>query len=189
MADETVVLEDFRIIFRNFAGEERQFNAQGDRNFTVILDPETAEDLKRQGYNVKQLKPRDDDEPGDWSLKVKVSYKGRTKPNLNLITSRGRTALDEDLAGMLDYAELEKVDLIIRPYDWAVSGKTGRSAYLKTIFAIIREDELELKYSEVPEIGERPALPPGDDPNILDGEIVDEYEDDERPALPRGVRS
>lgn len=33
-------VENARIIFRNFSGEERMYNKKGDRNFTLVLTPE-----------------------------------------------------------------------------------------------------------------------------------------------------
>jgi len=188
MADNTVLLEDVRIIFRNFAGEERMYNAQGKRNFTVILDEETGQKMLDDGWNVKRLKPREDDVPGDLSLKVTVSYKGRTKPRLVLITksTNRRNVLDEDMAELMDYAEFETVDIMIRPYDWDVNGETGRSAYLKTIYGTIREDELDLKYAHYED--DR-ALPPGEDPNVLEGVIVDEYDDPDETEYHREINS
>jgi len=196
MADNTVLLEDVRIIFRNFAGEERLYNAQGKRNFTVILDEETGQKMLDDGWNVKRLKPREDDVPGDLSLKVTVSYKGRTKPRLVLITKskNRRNVLDEEMAELMDYAELETVDIMLRPYDWDVNGESGRSAYLKTIYATIHEDELDLKYAH---LEDENALPPGDDIRVIEGEVVDEYDDEDETeyhkvinadqrALPRG---
>lgn len=185
--DGSVLLEDVRIIFRNFAGVKKKYNDEGKRNFTVILDEETGARLLRDGWNVKRLKARGEDELGDLSLKVTVSYNGRTKPRLVLITAskNRRNVLEEDMAELMDYADLEVVDLILRPYDWEFDGKTGRSAYLKTIFGTLREDELEIKYSYL-EDGEKLALPAGEDPNVIDGEVLDEYEDDARLALPRG---
>lgn len=35
--DNTILLEDVRIIFRNFAGREGMYNREGDRNFAVLL--------------------------------------------------------------------------------------------------------------------------------------------------------
>jgi hypothetical protein len=61
-----------------------------------------------------------------------------------------------------------------------VNGKNGRTAYLQSIVGTIHEDPLELKYAHIPEIGPdgQYALPPGDDPNIIDveGEWVEEGE-------------
>lgn len=68
-----------------------------------------------------------------------------------MITSRGRTPLGEDEVSILDWADLANVDLIVNPYHWDVNGRQGVSAYLQTIFATIEEDELELKYADVPD--------------------------------------
>jgi hypothetical protein len=143
-----ITIENARIIFRNFAGEERLFNDEGKRNFTVVLDEELGAQMERDGWNVKRLKPREENEEGDLALKVTVSFKGRP-PRLVMITSRGRTVLDEESATLLDWAELESVDVILNPYNWDVSGKQGTTAYLKTIYAIIREDDLERKYAHI----------------------------------------
>lgn len=182
MAQE-IMLENVRIIFRNFAGEERQFNAEGDRNFTVILDEETGQRMLAEGWNVKRLRARGDDEDGDLSLKVKVSFKNRP-PRLVMITmsKKTRTTLDEGTAMMMDWAEFDNVDLTLSPYTWNVNGKSGVTAYLKSMFGILHEDELDLKYAEYIEEGQF-ALPPGDDPSIVDGEILDEWDDEERKAI------
>jgi hypothetical protein len=66
-----------------------------------------------------------------------------------LITSRGRTNLGEDAVEMLDWADILNVDLIVRPYEWNVNGKTGIKAYLQSIYVTIQEDALEQKYSEL----------------------------------------
>jgi hypothetical protein len=151
----TVLLENARIIFRNFAGAEKTFNPAGRRNFSVVLDEDTAKQMEADGWNVKRRPPREDGDDELIHLQVTVSFKGRP-PRLAMITSRGRTMLDADSCELLDYAEFDQVDLILRPYDWEVSGKTGRKAYLKSGYFNIREDELELKYADVPDAGQAP---------------------------------
>lgn len=158
--DNTVLIEDARIIFRNFAGKEGPYNSEGIRGFSILLDPEMADRLSAEGWNVKTTREREGDDGevlgGEPHIPVRVSYKGRP-PRVVLITSRGRTDLGEEEIEILDYSDIRMVDLIIRPYDWAVNGKTGRKAYLKSIFVTINEDELELKYSGVNIAGSRPA--------------------------------
>lgn len=143
-----------RIIFRNFTGKEGQYNREGDRNFAVLLDDDVAQKMAADGWNIKYLKPRlDDAEPGvderpQAYLPVSVNFKGRP-PNVVLITSRGRTNLDEEMIAMLDWADIINADLIVNPYQWAVNNKTGVKAYLKSIYVTIQEDPLELKYNDL----------------------------------------
>ena len=155
-ADNTVVMENVRIIFRNFAGREGMYNREGDRNFCVLLDLSTAEEMARDGWNVKTLTAREEGEDDQPYLQVSVNFKGRP-PRVVMITSRGRTTLQEDEVELLDWADIRTVDMIIRPYEWAVNGKTGIKAYLQSIFVTIDEDELELKYSDVNDVPKQPV--------------------------------
>jgi hypothetical protein len=143
-------MEGVRIIFRNFAGKEGQYNREGDRNFAVLLDDTIANSMAEDGWNVKWLKPReeDEDESTQAYLQVSVNFKGRP-PRIVLITSRGRTNLDEGQVEMLDWADIKNVDLIVRPYEWVVNQKSGIKAYLQSIYVTIEEDALELKYAEL----------------------------------------
>jgi hypothetical protein len=147
-----IVLSNVRIVFRNFAGEERQYNTAGKRNFAVVLSPELAVDLEQEGWNVKRRPPKEDGDEEFCFLPVTVSYKGRP-PRVVLLTSRGRTTLDQDTAEMVDVADIDNVDMIMRPYDWEVNGNRGRKAYLQSIYVTLYEDELELRYADVNEIG------------------------------------
>jgi hypothetical protein len=148
--DNTVVLEDVQIIFRNFQGREGMYNREGDRNFAVVLPRDVAEAMARDGWNVKLRKPLEEGEEGDPYVSVAVNFKGRP-PIIKMITSKTRrtTDLDEDTVDVLDWVDIEQVDLIIRPYDWAVSGNTGRKAYLQALYVTIFEDPLQLKYGDL----------------------------------------
>jgi hypothetical protein len=152
--DNHVTMEDVRIIFRNFAGREGMYNRAGDRNFAVILDDKSAADLSKDGWNVKWLKAREEGEREQAYLQVSVNFKGRP-PKVCMITSRGRTMLAEDDVEILDWADIVTVDCIVRPYEWAVNGKTGVKAYLQSLYVTISEDELELKYGAIDELPAR----------------------------------
>jgi len=150
--DNTVLMESVRIIFRNFSGKEEQYNREGDRNFAVLLDDAVAERMAADGWNVKWLKPREDsedDETPQAYLPISLNFGKGRPPRVVMITSRGRTQLDENMVELLDWADITNVDLIIRPYEWTVSGKSGIKAYLQSIYVTIEEDELERKYAEL----------------------------------------
>lgn len=143
-------VENARIIFRNFAGKEGKFNPAGKRSFCLLLDEDTAERLADQGWNVKTLNPRDPDDDPQPYIQVAVQF-GNYPPNIYLISGRTKTKLDEDTVSILDYAEIENVDLIINPSRWEVSGKSGIKAYLKTLYVTIVENEFEKKYRDMDE--------------------------------------
>lgn len=157
--DNTVMIEGGRLIFRNFEGKEGQYNPAGARSFGVILPEEIATQMLEDGWNVKYLPPREDAEEETetpW-LPVAVKYDGGKPPKIVLITARGRTNLGENEVAMLDWADiaideqtgLQKVDLIVRPYTWDVSGRQGIKAYLQSMYITIEEDPLERKYAEM----------------------------------------
>lgn len=146
----TVIIENAQIIFRNFSGKEGMYNKAGERDFCVILDPDVAEEMARDGWNIKTLKEREEGVPGSPYVNVNVSFKGRP-PTIYMITSRGRTAVTEDIVELLDFVEFKTADLILNPYNWDVNGNRGVKAYLKSLYVTIEEDFLDLKYREVPD--------------------------------------
>jgi hypothetical protein len=144
-------MEGVRIIFRNFAGKEGQYNREGDRNFAVLLDDAVANAMAEDNWNIKWLKPRNEEEEGETPqayLPISVNFKGRP-PRIVMITSRGRTNLDESQVETLDWVDIINVDLIVRPYEWTVNQKSGVKAYLQSIYVTIEEDPLEIKYNQM----------------------------------------
>lgn len=146
--NETLLIEDARLMFRNFAGKQQQFNNAGDRNFCVLLDPPLAEKLTKDGWNVKFLKPREEgDEPTPY-IQVKVEYEKGRPPRCVLVSSKGRNDLGASEVEILDAIDIKKADILIRPYHWQVNENSGIKAYLKTAFITMNEDELELMYAD-----------------------------------------
>lgn len=126
-------IDDTRIVYRNFTGVGSKFNREGDRNFAVVIpDQEVADALLDQGWNVKIRPPRDEDEDPFMYLPVKVSFNDRG-PNVYLKSGSNLVKLDEESISCLDDIDILGVDLDIRPYDWEVNGKTGRTAYLQSM--------------------------------------------------------
>jgi len=149
MADQikTFKVEGARLRFRNFAGKEGDYNREGDRNFAVLLPDDLADTMREDGWSVKMLKAREEGDEEQPYIPVTVSFKNRP-PRIVVITSAGRTNLNQQTVDMLDFADIRNVDLICRGYDWTVNGKSGTKAYLQTMFVEIEEDELERKYAQ-----------------------------------------
>ena len=141
-------IDDARIIFKNFEGRGDKFNREGDRNFSLLIEVEnTANALIKEGWNVKIKPGREEGDDPFMRLPVKVKFTDYG-PNVYLVTGNRRNELDEESIGCLDNIEIESVDMDIRPYDWEVNGRTGRTAYLQSMEVVQRIDRFAARYSE-----------------------------------------
>ncbi len=139
-------IEDCRIIYRNFSGTEGKFNREGDRSFCIIIpNQEICDELIKMGWNVKIKAPRNEDEEPFMTLKVKIKFSGRG-PSAYVISGKNHRRLNEESIGILDEMDISSVNLDLRPYDWEVNGKTGRTAYLNAIEVVQNVDRFASRY-------------------------------------------
>lgn len=143
-------LENVRIGFRNFEGREGMYNKAGERSFAVFLDRQTADQLASEGWNVKfpkelpnQVDPESD--ARDPYIQVSVGFEFYPA-NVIMISNDNPTRMSEEEVLMLDWAEIEKVDLVLRPYHWSVNNSSGIKAYLKSGYFTIVTDKFAAKY-------------------------------------------
>lgn len=141
-------IEDARIIYRNFEGVASKFNREGDRNFAVIVPNDEIKDiLVEAGWNVKIKPPRDEDDTPFMFIPVKVKFNNRG-PAAYLRSGETVTRLNEETIGILDEIDIQSVSMDLRPYDWDVNGKTGRTAYLQAIDVIQNIDRFGDMYAQ-----------------------------------------
>ena len=145
---EILQIDDARIIYRNFAGVGGKYNREGDRNFAVVIpDEELADKLVEKGWNVKIKPARDEGDIPFMYLPVKVKFNDRG-PAVYLQTGNKCNKLDEASIDCLDNIDIMGVDLDIRPYDWVVNGKEGRTAYLQSIKVVQEIDRFASQFVE-----------------------------------------
>jgi hypothetical protein len=150
-ANGELLIRNARIFYRNFRGEEQRYNAQGDRNFCLEIDEDTAVRLRRDGWLVKETKPSDEGDPPALYIQVSVKWGRVHQPRIFLVSTRNgerfrRTLIQEDMVELLDSVEIANVDLVVRPFEWD-PGKI--KAYLKSMYLTTVEDELENEYAEL----------------------------------------
>ena len=150
-----LVVENARIIFRNFRGEESMYNARGNRNFCLLVSREQGAQLEREGWKVKWPKPSPAGEQDrDPYIPVTVRFfsteteKDGRDPKIYVRTSERDQFVEysERMVGNLDNAEIANCDIVVRPREWEMNGKSGIKAYLKSMWVTLLQDEFYGKY-------------------------------------------
>ena len=140
-------IDNARITYRNFEGRRTEYNDEGRRNFSVIIESaEDAERLINLGYNVKIKPPRQEGDPAFMTLKVNVSYRYK-EPTVILQSGRAMNRLTEDTVRTLDAIEIEDVCMDISPSNWSTAGRSGLSAYLTSIKVVQNLDRFAEEFN------------------------------------------
>lgn len=139
-------MENAQIRFKNFSGAPTKVNpAGGKREFALLLSMDMADELAAEGWNVKFLKARNEDEMDIPYIKVKVNY-GAISPKIYMVNSRKKILMNPNNIGNLDYAVITNVDITVSGSNYDVMGRQGVSAYVHTMYVTIEEDEFASKY-------------------------------------------
>jgi hypothetical protein len=159
--NKNLTLKNVRITFRNFRGKGSQFNREGCRKFSIVLSPDVAEKIAEDGWKVKKKDPREEGDDPLLYLEAELKYKNikgedvQRPPKVVMIRGRKQKELTEKTVGILDTAEIENVDVTLRPYNWEMKTargmESGIKAYVKTLYVTIAMDELEAMYADMDE--------------------------------------
>lgn len=140
---KTCTLKDVRVLtrgsWRNFGGhDDGVYNREGDRNFTISLDKDVAEQMIADGWDIRVREPKSDEYETEYTLKIRIKYRNRDgepmpaslRPVVYFVTDGQRRVVDEEEVGALDQASISKANLVIRQYPWTYGKKTGVSTSL-----------------------------------------------------------
>lgn len=143
-------MDSFLDIYRGFellsSDNEDEPDVLLDRDGNRI-EPKLAEVLTAIGWNVRIKPPRDEEDEVFMFLPVKIKFNDRG-PNCYLVTGTRRNSLDEEAIGIVDDIDILEVKLDVRPYDWEVNGKEGRTAYLQAMEITQEIDRFTARYQE-----------------------------------------
>lgn len=164
---EPITIRNAQLFKTNFSGKEiPPYNPEGRRNFCVFIDDiRIAEDMEKDGWNIRWLEPKNEGDERRAFVSVAVNF-SHIPPKIVLITSKGQTRLGEEEVGMLDWAEKTNVDITINPRPWDDNGRRRIKAYLRTMKVSIYEDDLEREIDEMYE-----NAPVGAMDAVIDDEI------------------
>ena len=164
MAKMDVTFKDVTLRFKNFAGRETEFNQAGNRNFHVDLTEDMVEYLNTvelktksgvtvKGANVKTYKPKDDDAPPRYSLKV--LFGAYPPEEMWYVTSKGKIRLTMETVGNLDRMYIEKAKVQVSLSTYEKGNNRGITAYLKKLIVWIKEDDFDQdeEFANLPEVG------------------------------------
>jgi hypothetical protein len=150
---EDLEIEDAQIkwAWSHFNGLADDYNDEGDLNFQVIIPPEEAARLADIGWNIRESDGLEEGDPPQYLLKCVISYRFED-PLIYLIKgSRKIRAKEEDIPD-IRRDTCERIDVIIKPSRWTRKDRSGVSAYVKELYATVRESRFSERYAELDEV-------------------------------------
>ncbi len=157
-----LIFEDAQVIFPNFSGREGRYNREGNRCFSVIVQPKdgmTAEEvalkLRDDGWNIKE-RIINGEPTGEYYINgININYNFFMKPIIVYESDGNEIELTEELlngpiAAQLDGRGAERYDISIRPRTWERSdGSIGIKGYVDEM-RIVAKKSLFGRNSELP---------------------------------------
>jgi hypothetical protein len=138
--------------FSHFDGREDTFNNEGDHNFTIIIDDEQeARRLMDEGWNIRTMEGREEGDPPEYLLKVKISFRF-SAPAIFFLKGERRYRADEVDLVDIKRATCEQLDVIIQPSPWVHGRDSGISAYVKEMYVKIKESRFAERYADYEEV-------------------------------------
>lgn len=149
---QPITIENAKLVYRsNFSGrgpeEGERYNADREKYFNVEIPEAMVADLRKQGWNIRFTKGTEE-YPEVPYMVVKVGFAYRP-PTIVVVRNGHPRYLAENTVGSLDTLELERLDVVIRPYYWENDMGSGIKAYLQTLYAFPVMDDLMTKYAHL----------------------------------------
>ena len=135
----------------HFDGRADTYNDEGDHNFTIILNEDQAKKLAADGWAVKESEGYEEGDPPEYLLKAKISYKFEA-PKVYLIKGERKFRADQRDLADIKRSTTEQIDVILTPSRWVNGPRTGVTAYVKELYAVVKESRFSARYADLEEI-------------------------------------
>jgi hypothetical protein len=137
----------------HFDGRDTFGGGEGSYNFTIILPEKTALALREAGWtSVKENEGYEEGDPPEWTMQAKISDRFEL-PKMYLIKN-GRRFRVHELRDLHDIRRdtCDQIDVILTPSRWVNGNRTGITAYVKELYATIRQSRFADKYEDLEEV-------------------------------------
>lgn len=147
-----IEIEDGVIAYKDFSGRVDENNENGEKTVTFAISIDDGLKLIEDGWYLrKQEFPNDPYREPRYLLKTCITFKtkdGRPKdPKVFMVREDGSMVhMTEDTIGLLDGADIIKVDAVIGPWRWRRNGKEGVKAYVNSMYITVKENRIDAKY-------------------------------------------
>ena len=154
IADNLVIIENTRFIWdTNFAGDPKKdkYGSDERKGNLVIPTIDQAMDLRTRGFNIKETKPREGDDPAEFVptfyVVIKLNYDSQWPPKVYLVNEAKRgVLLEEDTVYSVDNLWVDSVNAVLNVYH----GPNGLSLYIKSmeVFQKVDDDPIASRYRD-----------------------------------------
>lgn len=151
---------DFEVLFCNLEGRKERYNNDGDRTFRVkFFDPEFAQQLADDGWNIRIYTPKNEEYDPYYYLTVKTKFridseKVRQDPEIHLVNSKNDIICGPQNMADVDMAfrnhKVTRVDLSVAPRYWTNEGignGEGITAYIRELWVEIQDSPFASHYA------------------------------------------
>lgn len=135
--DRVINIENTRFIFEtNFSGEPSRdrFRSTQRRANIIINNPDLAQELIDEGFNVRETKPREGEEEGfipTYFIAIKANYDSKWPPKIYLVSGDSDPVLlDAETVGQIDQISVDNVNVQLNTR----YTENGNSLYVRTMY-------------------------------------------------------
>ena len=161
-------ITDGKIAYSNFSGRPTQFKPEGGvRTVTFVIPVDIADQLRNDGWNLREQILSDDGEVRRYLLEAKLTFRTREgkprDPKIFIVRNDGLVHVTEETVDTLDRAEILNVDAVIGPSYWEWGGRKGIAAYINSMYVTIKENPIDEKYRKMIEQMNESVIDPNSD--------------------------